>query len=724
MKNKFLNGDYINPALPYISGDEIKYVISKPLTVCNNGFLPENSLTNGNETIMRGKIYNFHSVLHNSNIFTVAEHELCRGMREITVFCGIKRILLGSGKVTNPCLAVLGDRIYCCFEESVFDGYRKNLIRIFAFNGLLENISEILLNCTGREYCPQICSSDSELVMITEAFDSGRYTLLARRLVKDGFSDAFLIGTGENNDQSPSVAFNGNNFILAFENSKCLSKGYVYELFPDITIPVFGHGWRIETSLYTREFTVRDGKFYAGEPDLFRLSEGKSDGVFTLYSDPGQLFGSFYRFDSAKHKYLISVCQLNGDGWREIYREQNGALMKKPVSMMYCNGILHVSHLTCGEQSGLNITEIPVIAAENINGTFTKNELASCRFLYKPVKRKHVNINGETYNIYFGDLHMHSNISRCSLHYGFHCSEIEDKYRICSDLAGLDFAMCTDHDTMNRLDWARTCEAADFADNNGSFTAFNGYEWTSSMYKDGKPNFGHQNILYPDRGELYKCRGTGTDSITELWNKLDGTGALTIPHHTADAFHPFDWNYYSDKYQTAAEIFNVRGSYEFDNCEMYPENYGRATVSGLSLDMALKKGYKLAFTSGGEHEGCGITMIFSGELSRPAIYDALKNRHVYGSSGARVIAAFYADNAFMGSTIKPNGNITLRLEVEADDNIKRIRLMKNSVTEAEWTEFGTVADLKYIVSAERAYYYFTVMLQHNEMCWISPIWVE
>lgn len=724
MKNKFLHGDYINPALPYISGDEIKYVISMPLTACGSGLLPEYSLTDGNESYMRGKIYNFRSVLYNGKVITVAEHETYRGSRRITVFCGIESIILGSGKVTNPCLAVLGDYIYCCFEESAFDGFRKNLVRVFAFDVYFESVSEIMLDCTGREYCPQLCASESELVMITEAFCDGRYTLLARRLGNNNFSEAFLIGTEENNDQSPAVTYNGNNFILAFENSKCLSKGYVYELFPDITIPSFGHGWRIETSLYTREFTVCSGKFYVGELVRFRLSEGKSDGVFTLYSNLGQLFGSFYRFDSARHEYVLSVCQCNGGDWSELYREQSGALMKKPVSMTYINNILHVSHLTCGEQSGLNITEIPVIAAENMNGTFIKNELAPCHLIYKPKKRHHVNINGVAYNIYFGDLHMHSNISRCSLHYGFHCSEIEDKYRICSDLAGLDFAMCTDHDTMNALDWARTCETADFVDNNDSFTAFNGYEWTSSMYKDGKPNYGHQNILYPDRGELYKCRGTGTDSITDLWNKLEGTGALTIPHHTADLVHPFDWNYYNEKYQTAAEIFNVRGSYEYDNCEMYPVNYGRATVSGLSLDSALKKGFKLAFTSGGEHEGCGVTMVFARELSRPAIYDALKSRRVYGSSGARVIALFYADNVFMGGAIKSDKDIILQLDVKADDDIKQIRLMKNSAIEAEWTELGTEAYLKYTISAERAYYYFTVMLRDNEMCWISPIWVE
>ena len=191
--------------------------------------------------------------------------------------------------------------------------------------------------------------------------------------------------------------------------------------------------------------------------------------------------------------------------------------------------------------------------------------------------------------------------------------------------------------------------------------------------------------------------------------------------------HPFDWSYHHPIFQRVAEIFNVRGSYEYDGCPLYPTNFGRSTLPGLCLDTPLEKGYQLGFTSGGEHEGCGVTMVDAGELTREALFDALFSRRVYGSSGTKMMMDYCAGDTPMGGTKIARESVTLHFYVAVPPAwpIHKIRLMKNSRPFREWTG-GNAYDkqIAIAVDAEDAYYYFTVEQQDGEMGWSSPIWIE
>jgi hypothetical protein len=326
---------------------------------------------------------------------------------------------------------------------------------------------------------------------------------------------------------------------------------------------------------------------------------------------------------------------------------------------------------------------------------------------------------------------MHSNLSGCSLGARFHCTELEEKYRFCRDVAQLDFALNTDHDSMRDSEWHRNRKSAHFHNLPGHFVAFNGYEWTCSHFDD-KPNYGHYNILYQEDGPMLRTRDPRYSNVSQLAAALPHDTALAIPHHPGDHAHPMDWNAYDPAFAPLVEMFQVRGSYEYDNCPMHPVLYGRHTVRKHSLQYGLNRGFDFGFTAGGEHEGVGVTGVYAKDLTRQAIFQALRERRTFATTGDRIIVDFRLDHHPMGSTIHTSARtLTGYLAVIGTDTISSVKMIKNGDVCHEWHpgtlqlthawEEDRATNLS--VSANRDYYYVVVTQCNDEMAWTSPIFV-
>jgi hypothetical protein len=331
----------------------------------------------------------------------------------------------------------------------------------------------------------------------------------------------------------------------------------------------------------------------------------------------------------------------------------------------------------------------------------------------------------------WGDLHMHSNLSGCSLGARFHCTELEEKFRFCRDVAQLDFALNTDHDSMRDNEWQRNRNSAHFHDMPGHFCAFNGYEWTCSHFDD-RPNYGHYNILYKEDGPLLRTGDPRYRSVSQLAAALPPDAALAIPHHPGDNAHMLDWNAYDPVFAPLVEVFQVRGSYEYDNCPMHPVLYGRHIVRKHSLQYGLNRGYDFGFTAGGEHEGVGVTGVYATAFTREGIFEALRERRTFATTGDRIVVDFRLAQHPMGSSIRTSApSLAGYLSVLGTDSVTSIRIVRNGQTCHEW-EPGTlqvthtwredrVADPS--ISGARDYYYAVITQRNAEMAWTSPIFV-
>ncbi|MHB1456261.1 MAG: DUF3604 domain-containing protein, partial [Armatimonadota bacterium] len=262
------------------------------------------------------------------------------------------------------------------------------------------------------------------------------------------------------------------------------------------------------------------------------------------------------------------------------------------------------------------------------------------------------------------------------------------------------------------------------------FIAFSGFEWTSSMMTDHE-NFGHRNVLFTDDSQpLLRCKVPESDTAEHMWSNLDSEHSMTIPHHPSCTEHLFNWDHYHPDFDRLAEIFQVRGADEYNDCPMYPNNYGRSVTKDHSVGEALRRGYRIGFTSGGEHEGVGVTAVYAEDLTRESIFAALKARHTYGTTGARMILDFRVNGHLMGEEIPCAETPSIHIGVQSVCDISNIRLMRDGKSISEWNDLGINADIDWVdsslcgeVMSEAHFYYAAITQSDGVMAWSSPVFL-
>ena len=148
--------------------------------------------------------------------------------------------------------------------------------------------------------------------------------------------------------------------------------------------------------------------------------------------------------------------------------------------------------------------------------------------------------DGRRVQLALGDLHRHTDISRCSMNWD---GSVLDAVRYARDVGGLSFLAVTDHfEHMTRYDWWRTQALLDAYDAPGRMVNLRAYERASAID-------GHRNIISPDDDlPLVSYPGYhvhGRDDVEAhdaeaLREALAGHRALAIPHTPAGMFHGSD----------------------------------------------------------------------------------------------------------------------------------------------------------------------------------------
>jgi hypothetical protein len=205
-------------------------------------------------------------------------------------------------------------------------------------------------------------------------------------------------------------------------------------------------------------------------------------------------------------------------------------------------------------------------------------------------------VGGKTYTLYWGDLHRHSLISRCTA--GDEPS-LDDSYRYARDVYDYDFWAMTDHsENSSDYQWWAIQKTADLFHVPGHFVPLYGFEWTSA-------DSGHQNVIYGDvpRGApIFSAFATGTTDPAGLWEALarhPEYPAITIPHHPGSAMVYNDWDYHDPRYSRLVEVFQAcRGNYEAEGAF---RQYSDATMRGTFMIDGLLRGHKFGLIASTDH---------------------------------------------------------------------------------------------------------------------------
>ena len=284
-----------------------------------------------------------------------------------------------------------------------------------------------------------------------------------------------------------------------------------------------------------------------------------------------------------------------------------------------------------------------------------------------PGPRVTLHHGGGTWQAFFGNLHLHSDLSGDLR--GFE-GRPEDNLQVLEDLPRLDFGALSDHaETLRPVDWWATRKLTELWNRPGAFVTFPGYEWTSLDY-------GHRVVLFPDEQvgdrDALLAAAPG-DPPTRLWSFLQGRAALTIPHHPSHALmRPVDWSFRNDHFQRLVEIFQVRGSYEFDGAPLN-QKVRSDFVPGHSVRDALAMGHRLGIIASPDHGGgLGLAGAWARELTREALFEALYARRTFGTTGAKLELFLTVAGAPQGSELR-RGAGSVPIEATVRGNRSRAR---------------------------------------------------
>ena len=265
---------------------------------------------------------------------------------------------------------------------------------------------------------------------------------------------------------------------------------------------------------------------------------------------------------------------------------------------------------------------------------------------------------------------------------------VSSYFTFARDSALVDFAGHQGNDfQITEAVWDEIKAQANGHDEAGRFVAFVGYEWSGNTPVGGDHNVYYldddgplhrsSHVLIPDKSDI----DTDCLHVTDLYESLRGQRAMLVPH-VGGRYANLDWH--DPELEPVLEVYSEWGEFEW------------------FLKWALEQGYRVGFTAGSDdHKGRpgaawsgsgsfgvygGLTCVYADDLSRLGVWEALRARRCYGTSGARILIDVRADGQPMGSAFDAGAAPAIDIEVAGTAAIERIDLFRGSEIVRTWPE--------------------------------------
>ncbi len=357
------------------------------------------------------------------------------------------------------------------------------------------------------------------------------------------------------------------------------------------------------------------------------------------------------------------------------------------------------------------------------------------------------------YTLYWGDLHRHTDFSRCRT---TDDGCIIEHYRYAYDAAGLDYLATTDHTDAGKVyhpyEWWQTQKLVDMFHNPDYFLAFYAYE-----REQGWP-YGHRNVIFLDRDGpvIYIQRrnyaasqwatplppqdGARNGEIPpwQLWDLLQKSGMRVITmEHTAAGGMGTDWSVYKQidsRIETLVEIYQgSRNSYEAVGAPQPavahqggPMDFGKFNAG--AYQNALRLGLKLGVFASSDHRSTNISFggVYVKKFDRKGVFEAMDARRTIAATD-KIFMEFSCNGHMLGEVFETSDRPTLKVKVRGTAPIKAVTIIRNEVNIRRFTPDDganfdvTFTDEEPITGENR--YYVRVEQTDGNMGWTSPVWV-
>ncbi len=324
--------------------------------------------------------------------------------------------------------------------------------------------------------------------------------------------------------------------------------------------------------------------------------------------------------------------------------------------------------------------------------------------------------HAEEFNLFFGDIHGHN----------AHCDgagSADEYYTWARDVRLLDFSALTNHmeeAKRYRIDdfWPIVQKkAAEYYDP-GRFVTFLAFEWGSWE------RFGDKCVYYQGgEGRWFGAHLESANTPDKLWRQLRGKAVITIPHHSKYGGKT-DWSFHDPELQPLAEIYSTWGSSE--------------QGGEHSVQRAWQRGYKLGVIASSDthtgtpgNEGGGLAAVWARKLTREDLFEALRTRRCYATTGARILLDVRLNGFRMGEVVREEqpGKRELNVLAAGTGNLNSLEILKNNEVVHSQSGSGKVIRLEWEDAADRRsipgedFYYVRVSQTDGNRAWSSPIWI-
>jgi hypothetical protein len=226
-----------------------------------------------------------------------------------------------------------------------------------------------------------------------------------------------------------------------------------------------------------------------------------------------------------------------------------------------------------------------------------------------------------------------------------------------------------------------------------------------------------------DNGPLYRSTTISSNTVWKLYSLLRGQNVILQPHHN-------DWTGYDPELQPIFEITSAWRQAREEAKEFKMEG----PVS--SVWEALERGYRIGFVGSGDShwmgtgEDFGITGAYVSDLTREGIFEAIRAKRVFASSGTRMLLDVRVNGALMGEQIAASGPVKIEVAINGDADLDRIEIVKDHKVIHSATAEGPLKRFSFIDQEAApngraaSYYYLRVSQKDKMYAWTSPTWVD
>jgi hypothetical protein len=349
-------------------------------------------------------------------------------------------------------------------------------------------------------------------------------------------------------------------------------------------------------------------------------------------------------------------------------------------------------------------------------------------------------------SLYWGDLHaqsehhvMHSqrmDFRQAGWSKGISCGTLDECYSYARNVSLLDFVAITDQGACLTRQWEH-CQAKvrEYNDPH-AFIVFKAYEAGSPL--------GHRNVIYGSDEidpPLDAVRFNTFHPEAVFAHYRGRQDILIVPHHVKTWT---DWKYHDPELEPLMEIYSCWGQSESPGLDLW----NKGQTPGAGAWEAFRRGYRLGLiASSDNHVGMpgrsypgdrqihtpfagGLCAVWAGENTRESLFAALRKRHCYGTTGARIIVRFHLGAHPMGSTVdaEQGSGLPLSVHVVGTGPLERVEVVRDLTV---WRTLRPTEDSPSTLSAtlERdssapTMFYLRVFQQDGQRAWTSPIWLE